>query len=120
MAAVHGLGSSKAVVQVACTVSDDDGLVLLHVQDDFIVRRYRPGRLAALAQHPAPPFEALQRPKPRWAAGSAPWHTLVDVAPDLGQRYGELSGDANPVHTRPWAARLFGHGEPFLQGLATR
>ncbi|MCE2909815.1 MAG: MaoC/PaaZ C-terminal domain-containing protein [Burkholderiaceae bacterium] len=120
VAAVHALGSSKAVVQVACTVSDDHGLVLLHVQDDFIVRGYRTGRLDALAQHPAPPFEALRRPKPRWAAGAAPWHTPIDVAPDLSRRYGALSGDANPVHTLPWAARLMGHAEPFLQGLATR
>ena len=120
VAAVHRLGSSKAVVQVASTVSNDEGLVLLHLQDDFIVRGFRPDQLEALAQHPAPPFEALQRPKPRWAAGTAPRHALVDVAPDLGRRYGELSGDVNPVHTRPWAARLFGHAEPFLQGLATR
>ncbi|MFM7506829.1 MAG: hypothetical protein ACKO3M_09780, partial [Rubrivivax sp.] len=120
VATVHRLGSSKAVVQVASTVSNDEGLVLLHVQDDFIVRGFRPARLAAPVQHPAPPFEALQRPKPCWAAGTSPWHAPVDVAPDLGRRYGELSGDANPVHTRRWSARLFGHAEPFLQGLATR
>jgi acyl dehydratase len=120
VAAVYRLGSRKAVVQVASTVSNDEGLVLLHMQDDFIVRGFRPARLEALEQHPAPPFEALQRPKPRWAAGSAPWHALFEVAPDLGRRYGDLSGDANPVHTRHWAARLFGHAEPFLQGLATR
>lgn len=120
VAAVHSLGARKAVVHVACTVSNDDGLVLLNVQDDFIVRGYRPGQLKALPRHPAPPFEALQRPTPRWAAGAAPWHRLLDVAADLGQRYGALSGDANPVHTTPWAARLFGHPQPFLQGLATR
>lgn len=120
VAAVHALGARKAVVQVACTVSSDDGLVLLNVQDDFIVRGYRPRQLAALPRHPAPPFEALNKPTPRWAAGQAPWHALIDVAEDLGQRYGRLSGDANPVHTTPWAARLFGHPQPFLQGLATR
>ncbi len=118
--AVHALGARKAVVQVACTVSSEDGLVLLHVQDDFIVRGYRPGQLAALDRHPAPPFEALQRPAPRWAGSEAPWQLSVEVAPDLGQRYGRLSGDANPVHTQPWAARLFGHPRPFVQGLATR
>ncbi len=120
VAAVHALGARKAVVSVACTVSGEDGLVLLNVQDDFIVRGYRPGQLAALPRHPAPPFEALNRPMPRWAAGTAPWHTQVAVAPELGRRYGRLSGDANPVHTTPWAARLFGHRQPFLQGLATR
>jgi acyl dehydratase len=121
IAAVHALGARKAVVQVACTVSSDEGFVLLHVQDDFIVRGYRPGQLAALARHPAPPFEALQRPAPRWTADApAPWQAAIEVAPDLGQRYGALSGDANPVHTRAWAARLFGHPRPFLQGLATR
>jgi MaoC like domain len=120
VAAVHALGARKAVVQVACTVSGEDGLVLLNVQDDFVVRGYRPGQLATLPRHPAPPFEALHRPAPRWAAGQAPWHTRFDIAEDLGQRYGQLSGDANPVHTTPWAARLFGHAQPFLQGLATR
>lgn len=120
IAAVHALGARRAVVQVACTVSSEDGLVLLNVQDDFIVNGYRPGQLAALPRHPAPPFEALQRPAPRWTADTAPWQAPITVAPDLGQRYGELSGDANPVHTRAWAARLFGHPRPFLQGLATR
>lgn len=120
VAAAHSLGPRKAVVNIACTVSSEDGLVLLNVQDDFIVRGYRPGQLAALPRHPAPPFEALQRPPPRWAPGSAPWQTRLDVAADLGQRYGQLSGDANPVHTTAWAARLFGHPKPFLQGLATR
>jgi len=120
VAAVHSLGARKAVVHIACTVSSEDGLVLLHVQDDFIVRGYRPGQLAALARHPAPPFEALQRPAPRWALGTAPSQARIDIATDLGQRYGQLSGDANPVHTTPWAARLFGHPKPFLQGLATR
>ncbi len=120
VAAVHALGARRAVVQVACTVSSDDGLVLLNVQDDFIVRGYRPGQLAALQRHPAPPFEALQRPLPRWAAGAAPWHAQLTIAPDLGARYGRLSGDANPVHSTRWAARLFGHPRPFLQGLATR
>jgi acyl dehydratase len=120
IAALHSLGPRKAVVNVACTVSSEHGLVLLNVQDDFIVRGYRLGQLAGLERHPAPPFEALQRPAPRWAAGEAPWRTLIGIAPDLGQRYGALSGDANPVHTTPWAARLFGHPRPFLQGLATR
>jgi hypothetical protein len=120
VAAVHSLGARKALVHIACTVSSEDGLVLLHVQDDFIVRGYRPGQLAALTRHPAPPFEALQRPAPRWAQGTAPWQARIDVATDLGQHYGQLSGDANPVHTTPWAARLFGHPKPFLQGLGTR
>lgn len=120
VAAVHSLGARKALVHIACTVSSEDGLVLLHVQDDFIVRGYRPGQLAALTRHPAPPFEALQRPAPRWAQGTAPWQARIDIAADLGQRYGQLSGDANPVHTTPWAARLFGHPKPFLQGLGTR
>jgi hypothetical protein len=120
IAAVHLLGAHKAVVHIACTVSSEDGLVLLNVQDDFIVRGYRPGQLAALTRHPAPPFEALLRRAPRWAPGTAPWQACIDIASDLGQRYGQLSGDANPVHTTPWAARLFGHPKPFLQGLATR
>jgi hypothetical protein len=136
VASVRALGARKAVVQIACTVSTDDGLVLLQVQDDFIVRGYRPGQLRELERHPAPPFEALHRPAPRWsadaaatiagsAAGSAAdsgpvWQQRFDVDASLGQRYGALSGDANPVHTTPWAARLFGHPRPFLQGLATR
>lgn len=119
-AAVHSLGAHKAVVHIACTVSSEDGLVLLNVQDDFIVRGYRPGQLAALTRHSGPPFEALLRRAPRWAPGTAPWQACIDIASDLGQRYGQLSGDANPVHTTPWAARLFGHPKPFLQGLATR
>jgi hypothetical protein len=120
VAAVNSLDARKDVVHIACTVSSEDGLVLLHVQDDFIVRGYRPGQLAALARHPAPQFEALQHPAPRWAPGTAPWQASIDIPADLGQRYGQLSGDANPVHTTPWAAWLFGHPKPFLRGRATR
>ena len=44
----------------------------------------------------------------------------VPVDLGMGRRFARVSGDANPVHTTPLGARLFGFPGPFLQGLATR
>ena len=45
--------------------------------------------------------------------------TVVDVPKDMGTRYGQVSGDMNPVHTTALAARLFGYPRPFVPGLCT-
>ncbi|MEY9876741.1 acyl dehydratase [Streptacidiphilus sp. MAP12-33] len=39
------------------------------------------------------------------------------LAPDLGRRYGAVSGDRNPIHLHPLAARLFGFRRAIAHGM---
>lgn len=43
----------------------------------------------------------------------------LSIARNMGQRYGKLSGDLNPLHISSIGARLFGHKSSFIQGLCT-
>lgn len=43
----------------------------------------------------------------------------LSVSKNMGQRYGKLSGDLNPLHISSIGARLFGHKSSFIQGLCT-
>jgi acyl dehydratase len=54
---------------------------------------------------PSEPGEAL------WT--SALWH----VSGDVGRRYAEVSGDRNPIHLHPLAARLFGFPKAIAHGM---
>ncbi len=39
------------------------------------------------------------------------------VPADIGRRYARVSGDANPIHTSPLGARLFGFPRPIAHGM---
>ena len=39
------------------------------------------------------------------------------VPADQGRRFARVSGDANPIHTARWAARLFGFRRPIAHGM---
>lgn len=41
------------------------------------------------------------------------------LSPDLGRRYGAVSGDRNPIHLHPLTARLFGFPRPIAHGMWT-
>jgi acyl dehydratase len=41
------------------------------------------------------------------------------LAPDLGRRYAEVSGDFNPIHLSPATSRLFGFRRPIIHGMWT-
>jgi hypothetical protein len=45
--------------------------------------------------------------------------SYLHVPNNFGARYGKISGDRNPVHTREWLAKLFGYPRAFIQGSAT-
>lgn len=117
------LGADKALVvlgtQVLRPVAEGGGL-LARVEDGFLIRAVPPADWARL-----PPLEdgeqlrELQGLRKRRALIAGP-RLPLPLAPDLGRRYGRVSGDHNPVHTTPLAARLFGQPRPFAQGLALR
>ena len=43
----------------------------------------------------------------------------LKIPRSMGQKYGKLSGDLNPLHISSIGARLFGHKKSFVQGLCT-
>ena len=43
----------------------------------------------------------------------------LKIERSMGQKYGKLSGDLNPLHISSIGARLFGHKKSFVQGLCT-
>lgn len=47
------------------------------------------------------------------ALPSAQWR----LPADLGQRYAAVSGDVNPIHLHPWAARAFGFPRAIAHGM---
>ena len=119
------LGDDKGLVvldtQILRPRSEGGGL-LARVEDGFIIRRVP----RADREH-LPPLEdrALLRDllglrKRRSLLDGAARRLPLHLAPDLGRRYGRVSGDHNPVHTTTAAARLFGLPRPFAQGLALR
>ena len=53
-------------------------------------------------------FRSTEPPEP-----TAIWH----VPDDVGRRYGEVSGDRNPIHLHPLTARLFGYPRAIAHGM---
>jgi acyl dehydratase len=59
-------------------------------------------------------------PPPQWP--SLPSDAEVEnleVASDVGRRYGSVSGDRNPIHMHPMAARVFGFPTAIAHGMWT-
>ncbi|HHV21662.1 MAG TPA: hypothetical protein GXZ30_09070 [Propionibacterium sp.] len=55
---------------------------------------------------PPPPDVPTAPPSARWP-----------LAADLGRRYAAISGDVNPIHLHPWAARAFGFPRTIAHGM---
>lgn len=63
-------------------------------------------------EEPQPaPLAGLQPP-----AGATHWK----LASDLGRKYGDVSGDKNPIHLYPWTAKAFGFPRHIAHGMWTK
>jgi acyl dehydratase len=56
-------------------------------------------------------------PKPEGLGGG---HAVWDVPGDIGRRYAGVSGDRNPIHLHPLAAKLFGMKSNIAHGMWTK
>lgn len=120
------LGDGKALVALRIAIHRshrDGGALLGTVNDRFIIRRVPDDDLTQLPTGRAllRNLAELRRKDPLLdaaAPGAVTGH--VHLPPDMGKRFGQVSGDYNPVHTTRAAARLFGVRRPFLQGLGLR
>jgi acyl dehydratase len=66
----------------------------------------------------APPGDAFE-PAPPAGAGDGPPAAVWQVAADAGRRYARVSGDVNPIHLHPLAARAFGFPRAIAHGMWT-
>lgn len=64
-------------------------------------------------EKPTDGVESAERSVP---AASAVWRVPADV----GRRYGEVSGDRNPIHLHPLTAKLFGFPTAIAHGMWTK
>jgi acyl dehydratase len=122
------LAAGKALVALRTRIhaaADAGGALLAVVTDRFLIRQVPRADWAALP--PLPDHGQLR--EPLGLRKRAPEIDVRDrgvlqvdvpLPADQGRRYAAVSGDHNPVHTTPLAARLFGHPRPFVQGLALR
>lgn len=120
------LGDGKAMVALRIAIHRaraEGGALLGTVNDRFIIRNVPSDDLDRLTTGRAllRTLAELRRRDPQLDP-SAPdsVESAIHLAPDLGKRFGRVSGDFNPVHTTKWAARLFGVKRPFVQGLGLR
>jgi acyl dehydratase len=63
--------------------------------------------------------ERRSGPRPPRVAADPPYGSVIRIrAPaDIGRRYAGLSGDRNPIHLHPFAARMFGFQQAIAHGM---
>lgn len=76
-------------------------------------------RSTYLARHRTPADAPGRSPRPLRASDIPPGLTRWRLSGDLGRRYGAASGDRNPIHLHPLAARPFGFPRAVAHGMWT-
>jgi hypothetical protein len=117
------LAEDRALVDLQTEVLDSNGQALALVQDSFLVRGLPAADLQGLpgSRQAMRELLGLRRRQPRLLHVDTPRQVVpLALRADLGRRFGQVSGDRNPVHTSAWGAWLFGFSRPFLQGLGLR
>lgn len=119
---VHYLGarphSSKAVlIRFQSQVKDVTGRDIMTLEDELYVAGLDEAFVSSLSLE-AQPIE--KRPS-RSQLSNNPMADKIplEIGRNMGQKYGKLSGDLNPLHISSIGARLFGHKRSFVQGLCT-
>lgn len=123
LADVVALAEDRVALVVETRVhAPDDELLELH-REVFVILEIDPDAVHALRESGAygttrlEGIEDLTSREPSLDGGASA--VTVDIAHDMGLRYGKVSGDLNVVHTTKVAAKMFGHPRPFVQGLCT-
>lgn len=92
-----------------------------HERMRLVDEMYVSGLEASLINHlPEPQKDREPRQKTSLLTqNKAADSVTLTIKRGMGQRYGRLSGDLNPLHISSIGARLFGHKSSFIQGLCT-
>lgn len=117
------MGTDRIALVVIYRVYDPAGRLRYSTKEFFLIRHLDPEYLDALrkapgyGRHPTSHLEGITR-RPS-ELGVEHRVALLPVPDDMAVRYGKISGDPSMWHTTPLAAKLFGFGKPFIQGLCT-
>lgn len=120
---VHYLGakphSKKAVlIRFQSIVKDITGKDIMHLEDELYVSGLDEDFVKNLNLHEN--IENHKRPsKSELIKNPMADKIPLTISRSMGQKYGKLSGDLNPLHISSIGARLFGHKKSFVQGLCT-
>lgn len=124
---VSRLAEGKALVSLRTRIhagAEEGGTLLAVVTDRFMIRQVPQPDWQQLPPAHRHQLSALLNLRRRVSdivpGGPRVRRVAVALPADQGRRYAAVSGDHNPVHTTPLAARLFGQPRPFVQGLALR
>lgn len=99
----HRRGTEFDVV----TTAHLDGDVIWRESSTYLSR----GRTLPTAGDPGP--------DPEWPVAPGRVDSVLDAASDIGRRYAAVSGDRNPIHMHPLAARAFGFPSAIAHGMWT-
>lgn len=120
------MGERRVALDFETEITTLSGRSLMRQDDTMLVDRLPPALLDRLApvQHgpDATWYEALRglrHAQPHLRPDHASARQAIVIPVDQGRRYGQLSGDLNPLHTQHWLARRLGHPAAFVQGLYT-
>jgi len=107
----------KLVFEGKTTVSDGNGVVLTN-KNRILVKNVTPGDWKKLGMEPDSKLKTKLQ-KQFALTDEISQSSELFFPPSMGQNFGKISGDLNPVHLSPLLARFFGYSQPFLQGLGT-
>lgn len=122
---IQVLRGDRVVLVVDSRLNDGAGQLVRSFRDFFVILNLEAHHVAALkasqrfGRLDVSELRDAARRKSKLTGRAHLQCTAIDVPPDMGTRYGQVSGDMNPVHTTALAARLFGYTRPFVQGLFT-
>lgn len=119
---VHYLGvkphSKRAVmIRFLSVVKNVRGQDIMHLEDELYVAGLDEEFVAQLNMNGEAP--ARRNTKALLTNNPMADSIQITIGRSLGQKYGKLSGDLNPMHISSIGARLFGHKSSFIQGLCT-
>jgi len=119
---VHYLGarphSKRAVlIRFQSVVKDITGREVMNLEDELYVSGLDEELIKKLT---LTPDEKNRKPTKSALLNNQMADKLpMTITRSMGQKYGKLSGDLNPLHISSIGARLFGHKKSFVQGLCT-
>ena len=120
---IIALRDDRVALVCASQVYNSSGFRIRTYRDFFVILNLETEYVAALrgakryGHMDAAEFHGLANRQAR--LNDASHRVTIAVGEDMGFRYGKVSGDLNLVHTTHFAARMFGHPRPFVQGLCT-
>jgi hypothetical protein len=112
------LREDRVILLMETTVLDQAGQIVCIQKDYWIILEVPSNVMTQAKPMICPPehYPHLQElPKRHAGLKNAPAVSIY-IPKDMGKRYGQVSGDLNPLHITKFMAKRFGFARPFIQG----